>query len=365
MKISELKQVIPVLSRAGVTPFLWGSHGIGKTESVEQIARENGLEFFTLNLGTQEVGDLLGLPDFSNNKTEYKVPSWFPTDPDSKGILFLDEINRARRDVLQAVFSLVLSKRLHDKYLPKGWSVVVAGNPYNKDYVVTDVSDAAFMSRFCHLKVTNDLEEWAQYATSIKVPSVVTTFALEHKNLFSDEMFEIPKFQPKNRNLVLMGQVVAQQALPDTLLFEVATGILGMEAGVAFMSHTREFQSTVKGIDVLKKWDKVKDRVAQLSKDDTRMDVLNITCNEVHNELKAMNKVSDKVMGNFREFMKTLPKELSASLVLRIVENSEEYLTELVGNDAELVDYYKNSFDVKELHKIAENYEKSKEQKAA
>lgn len=361
MKLSEVRQVLPVLMENSIAPLLWGQSGIGKTETVAQAAKQQGMEMVILNLGTQEVGDLLGLPDFTNNKTEYKVPSWFPTDPNSRGILFLDEINRSRRDVLQAVFSLVLEKRIHTHYLPKGWSIVAAANPNDQDHVVTDISDNAFMNRFCHLSVTNDLEEWATYSASIGTPSVVTSFALEQRSLFADKAFDIPKFFPRNRRLTELGRIVNAN-LPEELLFEVVVGMLGSEAGTAFMSHRKDYAYSIKGTDVLHNWtkdkEKVKRRVKEVAGDNTRMDVLSVTVSEVFNELTTMDKVPKKVKDNLIDFIMTLPKELSASLTLRLLDHEKLY--DLIGNEDVLVDYFKNSFNMDELKKTAEQFESGK-----
>ena len=136
MKIQTLKECLPYLFEANIATLVIGHHGVGKSQAVAQYAKEQKIGFMDLRLGTQDVGDLLGLAEFvtelqpytfTNPETgkeetgtrEVKVatkfmrPDWFPTDPDSKGIIFMDEINRARRDVLQAVFQLVLDKWRH------------------------------------------------------------------------------------------------------------------------------------------------------------------------------------------------------------------------------------------------------------
>jgi len=170
VNIKQLKESIPFLVKANIATMVVGHHGIGKSQAVRQYCDEQGIGFIDLRLGTQDVGDLLGLADFKVNEkgenvaTKFMQPTWFPTDPDSKGLIFMDEINRARPDVLQAVFQLVLDKRLHEYELPKGWHVIGAMNPSTEDYVVTDLSDRAFLDRFCHIKLAPSKHEFIQYA---------------------------------------------------------------------------------------------------------------------------------------------------------------------------------------------------------
>lgn len=82
-----------------------------------------------------------------------------------RGILFLDELNRATDDVLQAIFQLVLDARVGQYSLPPGWCVVAAGN-FNEGYITNGFTDAALMDRFCHLTISDGqstLDEWSQY----------------------------------------------------------------------------------------------------------------------------------------------------------------------------------------------------------
>lgn len=87
----------------------------------------------------------------------------------TEGILFLDEINRAQDDVLQAVFQLVLDRRLGTYALPTGWHIVCAGNYNEGQYVTNGFTDAAFLDRFTHINLDGGeptLEEWVNYMSS-------------------------------------------------------------------------------------------------------------------------------------------------------------------------------------------------------
>ena len=93
--------------------LLVGNHGIGKSEFLTKYFQEKGLPVVSLFLGQMaDPGDLIGLPhkDEKNGKTEFMPPYWFPID--GKPIcLFLDELNRARPEILQTVMDLEKSLR--------------------------------------------------------------------------------------------------------------------------------------------------------------------------------------------------------------------------------------------------------------
>ena len=118
MNITNLKKSLPYIIESGVVPMLVGPHGSGKSQVIRQFCGENGYHMFDLRLGTQDVGDLIGLADFKveNDRKvfEFAPPRWLvqcieycEKNPDSKAIIFLDELNRGRRDVLQAMFQLL------------------------------------------------------------------------------------------------------------------------------------------------------------------------------------------------------------------------------------------------------------------
>ena len=67
--------------------------------------------------------------------------------------------------MLQAIFQLVLDRRVGQYVLPPGWCVVAAGN-YMEGYQVSGFNDAAFLDRFCHLTLSGGettLEEWVNF----------------------------------------------------------------------------------------------------------------------------------------------------------------------------------------------------------
>lgn len=92
-------------------------------------------------------GDLIGLPkiDETSQKTEFLPPQWFPLD-NKPLCIFLDELNRARPEILLAVMDFSLNRKLAIKNLPEGSFIISAVNS-GEDYQVTDL-DSALISRF-------------------------------------------------------------------------------------------------------------------------------------------------------------------------------------------------------------------------
>jgi MoxR-like ATPase len=166
MKVTELKAALTAVFSIGRTPNIIGLHGTGKSSVVYQWAAENGYKVSERRLGQMaDAGDLIGLQEFIRDTktgnathTKHVLPDWFPREENT--IVFLDEVNRAHKDLLQAVFELVYDKSLAGVKLPKNCHVVAASNPATDDYAVLDFSDSAFQDRFVHIQFTPTKEEW-------------------------------------------------------------------------------------------------------------------------------------------------------------------------------------------------------------
>ena len=84
---------------------LAGKHGIGKSQILTKYFEDQGMKVVPLFLGQMsDPGDLIGLPDRDSEagKTQFLPPFWFPLD-NTPVVLFLDELNRARPEILQSV----------------------------------------------------------------------------------------------------------------------------------------------------------------------------------------------------------------------------------------------------------------------
>lgn len=325
MNIGTLKEALPYLFKANIATMIVGHHGVGKSQAVSQYAAENGLQFVDLRLGTQDVGDLLGLADFQvDEKTGQKIatkfmrPTWFPVDPNSKGIIFLDEVNRGRRDVLQAVFQLVLDKRLHEYKLPTGWHVIAAMNPNTGDYQVTDVSDKAFMDRFCHIKLAPSRQEFFKYARDRKFDDRMIQFLTDQPDMLQGELeaFDLSEVKPSRRSWEAVDRLIKANT-PVNVLTELTYGLVGVAAGTALMKAMSETDKPINAKDVVDNYGKFQKKIKDYSDAKTggRLDMLKFTCDSilewVQSDKKALTKDQSKNLG---DFLWDIPRDLSYSL---------------------------------------------------
>ena len=162
--------------------MLMGKHGIGKSQILEKFFTERGCKVVTLFLGQMsDPGDLIGIPNKNEatGKTEFLPPYWFPTDG-KPVVLFLDELNRARPEVLQTIMDLALNRKLAGRSLPEGSRIISAVNN-GDEYQLTEL-DPALVSRFNIYEFVPSVEEWLTWANSAELDERVIAFISEYKN---------------------------------------------------------------------------------------------------------------------------------------------------------------------------------------
>ncbi len=159
----ELEQILE-RTPASQNILLIGKHGIGKSEILTASYTARGLRVVPFFLGQMsDPGDLLGLmhKDEATGRSVFLPPFWWP-DPGQPIVLFLDELNRARPEILQAVQDLTLNRTLAGRALPDGSRVIAAVNE-GEEYQLTDL-DPALVSRFNVYTFAPTIEDWLVWA---------------------------------------------------------------------------------------------------------------------------------------------------------------------------------------------------------
>jgi len=264
MNIKDLTTALPYLFEAQTTAFLWGRAGIGKSSIVKQYAQSKGYHFFPLYLGTQsDLGDVLGLAEFVDNgdgskSTNFATPKWLndairycEQNPDSGAIIFLDEFNRARRDVLNGMFSLALDKTFHTIKLPKNCHIIAAGNPPTDEYFVTDVNDTALMSRFVHIKLEPSFEEFMEYAKGNSFEPTILSFLKEQPSFLEDKHSNFDLQVKVDRRSYERLNRLFKLGVPNNILSQLMHGIIGLERSVAYELHLKNVDKPLTGAEVL------------------------------------------------------------------------------------------------------------------
>lgn len=178
--------------------LLIGPPGIGKTQIMEQIAKECkvGLVAYTITHHTRQ--SAIGLPfivekEFAGKKvsvTEYTMSEIIASVYEKieitgihEGILFIDEINCVSETLAPTMLQFLQCKTFGNQRVPKGWIIVAAGNPpeYNKSVREFDV---VTLDRIKKLEVEADFEVWKEYAYQAGIHNAVVSYLELKKDNF-------------------------------------------------------------------------------------------------------------------------------------------------------------------------------------
>ena len=217
--------------------MLVGKHGIGKSRILEDFFANRNEKVVTLFLGQMsDPGDLIGLPhlDEKTGRTEFMLPYWFPTDGQPV-VLFLDELNRARPEVLQTIMDLTLNRKLAGKSLPQGSRIISAVNG-GSEYQLTDL-DPALVSRFNIYEFAPSLEDWINWAGKEGLDSRIISFIEENPEMLDgEENYDSENLErnPDRRSWERASKVMEKFSRLGELEQSMLSGIIGDRAAASF-----------------------------------------------------------------------------------------------------------------------------------
>ena len=240
MNANKLKENLTALITAQIPVFVWGSPGIGKSSVIRQIAQEQEISCLDLRLSLLDPTDLKGIPFFDAEAQQavWAAPDFLPKDPDSRGILFLDEINTAPPSVQASAYQLVLDRKVGDYTLPAGWSIVAAGN-HESDRGVVYRMPPPLANRFVHLEMEVSFDAWRHWAYQAGIDSRVIGFLhYDASWLFRFDPTANQKSFPTPRSWEYVSQILSSPISPSAHL-DVITGAVGREASTALMAYLK------------------------------------------------------------------------------------------------------------------------------
>ena len=233
--------------------FMWGPPGIGKSDIVKQIGSENNREVIDVRLSLWEPTDIKGIPYYNSvaNTMSWAPPAELPTDPESTAILFLDELNSAAPATQAAAFQLVLNRRVGTYVLPKGVSIVAAGNR-DSDKGVTYRMPAPLANRFVHLELKSDFEDWLEWAVTNKVhEQVVGYLGFAKQDLYDFDPKAASRSFATPRSWSFVSELLTDDDLPENTLTDLVAGAVGEGLAVKFMAHRKVAKQMPKTEDIL------------------------------------------------------------------------------------------------------------------
>jgi len=292
-------------------------HGMGKSSLVRQAAQQLGIGFYDVRLSQCEVGDIKGLPFLNEDTrtTEFFKPRWWPRDPNSKGYLFFDELNRANDEVQQSVFEIVLDRRLDGDPLPEGWRVVVAING-DERYQVSEL-DPALFDRFYVVDFHPTVSEWLTWAEENGIHRAIRQFVAANT-----EFLDPPKdlkpgaVYPSRRSWDRFNQAMNYLDLWESkdpgMITELCLGWVGRAAGIRFTEFFIKDFKLISGEDILNNFDSVEKDLLKMKGDPSAMATIARGLGRVLENLEK--DITDVQLNNLKRVLYILPREIASSV---------------------------------------------------
>lgn len=269
--------------------MLTGIHGIGKSSIIAGIFKKMGYKVITIFLGQKaDPGDVIGLPHKheivieDGSKiwvTTFASMDWWPTDPNGKYIIFLDELNRAKPEMMQCIMDLVLNRMMNGRALPEHTRIIAAINPSNNGQYQVEDLDPALLDRFNVYELKPDVDEWISWAIETQIHDAVIGFITKHGETFLDPPTEIGEsgtnsgtVTPSRRSWERVSNNFKK--FPDlfadkTFLQTYLNGIVGIPASAAFHKYLNTLGVGLSAKTLLENYDrKVEETLKSMNQTD-------------------------------------------------------------------------------------------------
>lgn len=254
---SELVDSLTVL--LGAEPhsqpvMVWGPPGIGKSAIARKVADLYGATYWDVRASLLDPVELRGIPYLETRpELDYKITRWAPPDflppqdSTTPHIVNLDEITTAPDSVQAALYQLVLDRRIGDYHLPEKASVIACGNRQS-DRAIAKRMSTALASRFVHITLKADVNDWTTWALQSNLRVEIITFINDMKpellHDFNPQSQELPFPCPRSWVAVhkILDGMDKHPVSPKTALAMI-TGAVGEGAAHAFIQYLRVYQS--------------------------------------------------------------------------------------------------------------------------
>lgn len=176
----DFKKILKEAIKNNTKIIITGKSGWGKSEMIQQVAQEEGLELIDFRLSEVLPEDIVGVPKVKDEYYEYVPPKWLYdviSNPDKQYLLFLDEITQGTPEVLNICYKIFDKVTKVGNYELKNVAVVGATNYSNESNYLSELPEP-LKKRACMLELEHNVERAEKY--------------LMGKYKFKDQALEFP-----------------------------------------------------------------------------------------------------------------------------------------------------------------------------
>ena len=245
----ELQECLTEDLKAGLTPMVSSSPGMGKSDIIRTIASKFKLKVIDFRVSQCEPVDMQGYPGVTDGRMTFHIPEYFPIEGDKipdgydGWLLFLDEFNSGNKQTEAAAYKLILDREVYKYKLHSRCLIAAAGN-LTTDRAIVNTQSTATTSRLTHYRMRVDHKVWVDWANAHEVDHRIISlikFKPELLHRFDTSTNELTF--PCPRTWEFASKVIIRKATIDHITKTRLAGTIGEGAAVELATYSEIYQN--------------------------------------------------------------------------------------------------------------------------
>jgi len=245
----ELEQALIEDLKAGLTPMVASSPGMGKSDIIRSIAKTFNLKVIDFRVSQCEPVDMQGYPGITDGRMTFHFPEYFPIETDSipEGydgwLLFLDEFNSGNKQTEAAAYKLILDREVYKHKLHPRCLIAAAGN-LTTDRAIVNTQSTATTSRLTHYRMRVDHKVWIEWANANEIDHRIISlikFKPEILHKFDPQTNELTF--PSPRTWEFASKVIKNKPEINHITTIRLAGTVGEGAAVELAAYSEIYQN--------------------------------------------------------------------------------------------------------------------------
>jgi len=315
-KRSEIEKILKVTSEAKQPVLLLGPPAIGKSQTVQTVAKDTGRKLYDVRCSYLDAVDTRGLPvpNVAEKRVNWLTPEFWPLEGEQEpSILFLDEITNCPNSTQVSLLELTLDRRIGNYNLPENCVIIGAGNRV-EDKAGSNKLITSLASRFLPIDYELDNDDWIEWAWNNDIDETIISFIRFRPEALYD-------FDPRSKELAFSSprsleklSNVRRVGIPSEIEFPIYSGLIGKAIASEYTGFLRTYREMPDPAEVL-----LNPMNAEVPE---KTNVLYALCGALARRVESAN--AEKVI----MYAQRLPKEFEMLLISDCVKQHNKNFTD-------------------------------------